>query len=527
MARHVKPTVKFLIIALVAIGLIFAYTTMKKSGAIDKLAKVVAPEGKVEVVQTTPEAKKAVKEGTPKVVIGINTWGGYAPGIYYNNGFAGSTNSRFFKEQGIIVEFKLFEDPGPMRQAWKSKEIDIIGLATADALPAEINELMDMNPVAFIQIDDSRGGDVVVADATIKRAKDLEGKKVALLPLSPSHTLLLVWCEADGADVSKIQIIPTKDGIEPGTLFKTGEVSAAIVWAPTDDECIKNRPGSHRVFSTKQARKAVSDVLIISESYIQKNRDIVTKFVIGWLVAVAEINTDKNAKLLAAEIMSKSPFKVSIEDATDMIDNTRLSSYGDNLQFFGIQPGGITGDEMYTKMFRLYKKAGVITKNVPSWRQISNSSIVSSLKLSGKGYEPEGGVIFSTATEIETKAPAFAVKPAPVKFAFNSSELTDEGKIAIESYFGPIAREFGGSRVRVEGNTDNVGGKEYNIKLSFNRAYTVSAYLVKKYNFDPKRFIIEGLGFSNPVPGCESNSTEECRAKNRRTEFVLLNPNIK
>ena len=49
---------------------------------------------------------------------------------------------------------------------------------------------------------------------------------------------------------------------------------------------------------------------------------------------------------------------------------------------------------MYTKMFRLYKKAGVITKNVPSWRQISNSSIVSSLKLSGKGYEPEGGVIF-------------------------------------------------------------------------------------------------------------------------------------
>jgi len=32
-----------------------------------------------------------------------------------------------------------------------------------------------------------------------------------------------------------------------------------------------------------------------------------------------------------------------------------------------------------------------------------------------------------------------------------------------------------------------------------------------------------GNGADKPVPGCEANDTEECRAKNRRTEFSLLN----
>jgi NitT/TauT family transport system substrate-binding protein len=313
------------------------------------------------------------------------------------------------------------------------------------------------------------------------------------------------------------------DGIAPGEDFKAGAVAAAIVWAPVDEDCVKNVPGSHVVFNTRKATKAVSDIFITSDNYLQKNHDTLKKFVEGWLIAVGEINSNENAKREAAKILAASPMKVSVDEAISMIERTRLSTYGDNLQFFGLKPGGVTGEEMYTKMYRLYEKAGVVTKNIPSWRQISDSSLISSISLAGKEHDPEEGMKFAAPTAAEKTAPAFAEKPAPVQFAFGSAELTEEGKIAIDTYFASMVKEFGGVRVRIEGNTDNIGNAELNDKLSFARARSVARYLTTKYpSLDPNRFILIGNGFRKPVPGCENNATEECRARNRRTEFALL-----
>ena len=205
MARRVRPVVKFFLIVIIAVALVMVYFWLRRAGWIEKAAEQVAPKGKQAGQATTPEAQKAVKGGVPKITVAINTWGGYAPGIYYNGGFGGSTESRYYKEMGIIVEFKLIEDLKIMRDTWKAGHADVIGLATVDSIPAEINDLMDIKPQTFMKVDDSRGGDAVVAISSIKRARDLEGKKVALLESSPSHTLLLVWCEADGADPKKIQ----------------------------------------------------------------------------------------------------------------------------------------------------------------------------------------------------------------------------------------------------------------------------------------------------------------------------------
>ena len=61
-----------------------------------------------------------------------------------------------------------------------------------------------------------------------------------------------------------------------------------------------------------------------------------------------------------------------------------------------------------------------------------------------------------------------------------------------------------------------------NMNLSKKRAESVANYLESEYGISKNRFIVVGNGPDNPVPGCESNSTEDCRAKNRRTEFQLI-----
>ncbi len=73
-------------------------------------------------------------------------------------------------------------------------------------------------------------------------------------------------------------------------------------------------------------------------------------------------------------------------------------------------------------------------------------------------------------------------------------------------------------RVQVEGHTDAVGGDAYNQRLSESRAKAVVAYLASK-GVPSDRLSAAGYGRSRPIA---DNSTAEGRAKNRRTEFTVL-----
>jgi OOP family OmpA-OmpF porin len=70
----------------------------------------------------------------------------------------------------------------------------------------------------------------------------------------------------------------------------------------------------------------------------------------------------------------------------------------------------------------------------------------------------------------------------------------------------------------IEGHTDNVGGYEYNMKLSQKRAESVVNYLVEKFGIERARLTAKGYG---PTRRIAYNSTAEGRQKNRRITAVL------
>ena len=72
-------------------------------------------------------------------------------------------------------------------------------------------------------------------------------------------------------------------------------------------------------------------------------------------------------------------------------------------------------------------------------------------------------------------------------------------------------------KVQVNGHTDNVGTPASNLTLSTNRAKAVVDYLISK-GIEAKRLQYKGFGETKPIA---DNSTEEGKAKNRRTEFVI------
>ena len=73
-------------------------------------------------------------------------------------------------------------------------------------------------------------------------------------------------------------------------------------------------------------------------------------------------------------------------------------------------------------------------------------------------------------------------------------------------------------KLEISGHTDNQGSATFNQKLSVDRAKTVYNYLVDK-GIDSNRLSYKGYGEEHPIA---PNDTEENRAKNRRTEVLIL-----
>ncbi len=70
-------------------------------------------------------------------------------------------------------------------------------------------------------------------------------------------------------------------------------------------------------------------------------------------------------------------------------------------------------------------------------------------------------------------------------------------------------------KIKVQGHTCTIASEKYNMKLSYNRAISVSDYMLKR-GIGSNRISVEGFGFHRPTA---TNQTEEGRELNRRVEF--------
>jgi NitT/TauT family transport system substrate-binding protein len=486
--------------------------------------------GLAAVVYFTPLKDKLFPKGKSKgstekitddnvIRVGVNTWGGFAGGQYFNEGFQATDSSRFLKEYGFAIEFKLLDDFNQCREAWKTDKIDVM-YATVDGFVTEVNGLKDLEPLVFFQCDWSRGGDAIVVRRGINSVADLEGKKIAFAEMTASHTFLLWMLEAGNLDYSKITPVKVANGLEAADLFKKGQVDAAVVWSPDDADCVSKVAGSKVLSSSREASNIIADVFVTKKKFLDEHKKELKGLVEGFFRGNAEINQSeanktKAAKILAAGMQQPEDF------CLQAINNVRLCTYGDNVNFFNIKGNfkGVTGEDIYNQMSVKYAKAGYQTNGVPNWRTVSSSELVGQINLSGAENAAENGATFTAPDDKNKTSDAISTKPVSISFATGSAILDENAKYIIDHEFVDIVKSFANSRIRIEGNTDNTGSAATNKKLSEQRAQAVADYLIKTYNFDANRFVIIGNGPDKPVA---DNNTPEGKARNRRTDFQII-----
>jgi outer membrane protein OmpA-like peptidoglycan-associated protein len=147
---------------------------------------------------------------------------------------------------------------------------------------------------------------------------------------------------------------------------------------------------------------------------------------------------------------------------------------------------------------------------------------LSTISLPGGGTlsVAEGGFHWNLATFLEKGTDA----ELPKRFVFENlnfetggATLTPESLPTITNLVA-ILKAYPKAEVQLEGHTDSTGDAEANKKLSLDRANLVKDKLVAG-GVEASRISTAGWGAEKPIA---PNDTEEGRAKNRRTELVVL-----
>lgn len=459
------------------------------------------------------------------IKVGVVTWAGYAAGQYFNEGFEPTKQSRFYKDYGFALEFKVLDDFVASREAWKSGEVDLLW-QTVDAFPTESGALTVHDPVILFQADWSRGGDAIVVRRGINNVSDLRGKKIAVAELTPSHSFLLWMLEAAGMTQDDVDIVAQTDAIQSAATFKSGQVDAAVVWSPDDVLSVKAVPGSRILESTKSASNIIADVFYAKRNYVTNNRERLRQLYEGWMRGAAEINTNESAKQKAAKILSEDFAErgtpLSVQEWYDLLSNVRLVTHGDNKNFFGLNNNykGVTGERLYSRMSNVYNGLGHTGGEIPpAWNRVNLPSLVMGTTLTGEEHFAEKTRDFSAVTKADETKSAIATKRVSINFRTGEFRLDENSKYIIDREMVPIANAFSGARIRIEGNTDSDGGRAGNVALSRKRAQSVADYLINEYDMPRNRFVVVGNGPDKPIA---DNNSAAGKAKNRRTDFELI-----
>lgn len=119
------------------------------------------------------------------------------------------------------------------------------------------------------------------------------------------------------------------------------------------------------------------------------------------------------------------------------------------------------------------------------------------------------------------KTPVEPIQFAPIAFEFNSAEITELAIIRLNKVV-KVMNQNPDMKVRAEAHTDCKGGDALNLALSNKRAKASVNYIKSRIK-NPERITGKGFGETQPLSTCEcENCPEEALAKNRRTEFIVV-----
>ncbi len=286
-----------------------------------------------------------IEQQTPFNIV-IGTWIGFAP-------FYIADELGFFKEEGVNARLLKIDDQGARRSAFNSGAAQ----AMADTLDSFANGVPSgLHGTVIFKIDDSYGGDGIVVRKTIRTIKDLRGKTVAYTQGLPPHFFLLYLLKQEGMTSKDITSLYMDAG-DAGAAFVAGKVDAAVTWEPWLSKTRESGQGKVLVTS-REHPGLIADIFIINNDIRESRKEDIEKVLKAWFSSLKYIvNKPDQARAIMAKHLG-----ISAEEVPGMLEGIRLTTYQENLNYFGVGGKPNKFAEMFNAASEIWKQEGLITK---------------------------------------------------------------------------------------------------------------------------------------------------------------------
>src|SRR5258708_24672956 len=180
--------------------------------------------------------------------IGYSTWVGYGPLFI-------ARDKGYLAAEGLNVEFVKVEDPKQRFTALEANQLDGL-VTTLDTLSQYYKAETPFK--AIFGLDESSGGDGIVANAGINRVKDLKGKHIGVNVGSVSQFFLEYELQQNGMTDSDVTLVKMQQGDVPAALAAS-RVDAGVNWEPHLSKSVK--AGAKLIVTSKDTPPLIAYIM--------------------------------------------------------------------------------------------------------------------------------------------------------------------------------------------------------------------------------------------------------------------------
>ncbi len=455
------------------------------------------------------------------LTIGGDDWLGYL--IYRSPRF-----QRQMLEQGVSVQFEMEPD---FRERFAKLQSGAFGMVCATIDSYLLNGQPSGYPgVIVMAVDESYGGDAIVAKPPITSLDDLKGEGMAgaFVGFSPSEFLL----KSQVAHFGLGDLLPqmgkfrTDDADAALDKFRTDPATQfAVLWEPLVSRALKEVPGSQRLIDTSKARGIIVDVAIASRELVADQPEVVQKVADVYFDTLEYYNKNRSELLQLAIADSGA----SSADAEAMLRGIKFYSAWDNLGLVGTQPGAKMTDHI-RNITSIMLDVGDIQSDPlrgnPSL--LVNSQFIlqtPQAKQSGAGSSSTSSSTFfrpldESGWQRLAQNLTGTLVDQPITFGVGQAQIPDEFQADLKAAAAKLSH-YPSHRVIVQAHVSPGSDAEVDLQLSRDRAQAIRDFLVSQCQVPSHRVYAMGMGGEEPVARESGESLRAWKRRCRRAKIFI------
>jgi NitT/TauT family transport system substrate-binding protein len=227
----------------------------------------------------------------PALTVPVASW----PGYEY---FYLAAERGLAENLGLDLTIAEFADPQEIVHAYLRDDLSLAQLTTVEVVDI-CARVPNRCPVVILVLNESRGGDQLLARQEIGSITQLRGKRVGVTFSTLGPYVLSRALEREGLSLGDVEVRNVSLASMPAAI--ANGVLDAVVLFPPYSELAARQGRSKRLFDSSSIPGEIFDVLVVSPAYLAEQKDALVLLLRAWQAAhgLARQEPEATATLLA------------------------------------------------------------------------------------------------------------------------------------------------------------------------------------------------------------------------------------